>query len=268
MHALWKGAISFGLVHIPIRVYSASATRELKFKLLHKKDLSEIRYARICKTDGKEVPWDEIVKGYEYEEGNYVVLSEEDFKKANPQKTKTIEILDFTDEDQVDTIFYDTPYYLEPEKNAENAYFLLVEALKKTKKIAIGRFVFHNHEHIGAIRIYNNILMLHQFRYYHEIKSAPELQSNKKALSKTEIDLAIHLIDKLSKPFNPENYADSYIEDIKEVIEKKAKGEKVKVKKAPSRKVEDILSLLQKSLEQPKKKKRANVAEPKKRKRA
>lgn len=259
MHTLWKGALSFGLVHIPIRLYSASSPRELSFKLLHKKDLSEIRYARICKKEGKEIPWEEIVKGFEYEEGNYVVLTEEDFQKANPQKTKTIEILDFTDAQQVDTIYYDTPYYLEPEKGAEKAYFLLFEALKKTKKMAIGRFIFHNHEHIGAIKIHKNRLLLHQFRYQNELKEMPEIKRSKKDLSKTELDLAVNLINKLSRPFKPENYVDTYTEEIKQIIKKKAKGEKIIVKKEPSRKVENILSLLQKSLDetQGKRKKRA-----------
>jgi Ku protein len=125
-HILWKGALTFGLVHIPIRIYSASLSRQFKFKLLHKKDLSEIRYARICVADGKEIPWEQIVKEYEYEEGKYVVMTDDDFKKASPTKTKTIEILDFTEESQVDTIFYDTPYYIEPEKGAENAYALSI----------------------------------------------------------------------------------------------------------------------------------------------
>lgn len=134
MRTIWKGAISFGLIHIPVRLYSASKSRELKFKMLHKQDLGEIRYARICKADGKEVPWEDIVKGYEYQEGDFVVLTEEDFKKANPKKTRTIEIIDFTDELQIDTMYYSTPYYLEPEKGAEKAYILLREALKRSKK--------------------------------------------------------------------------------------------------------------------------------------
>ncbi len=119
MRTIWKGAISFGLIHIPVRLYTASHSRELTFKLLHKKDLSEIRYARICKEETKEVPWDEIVKGYEIEEGNFVVLSDEDFQKANVKKSKTIEILDFAFEEEIDPIFYETPYYLEPEKGLQ-----------------------------------------------------------------------------------------------------------------------------------------------------
>ena len=261
MRTLWTGALSFGLVHIPIRMYTASSERELHFKLLHKKDLSEVRYARICVADEKEIPWEDIVKGYEYEKGHYVVLTEEDFQKAYPEKTKTIEILDFTDEDQVDTIYYDTPYYLEPEKGAENAYGLLYEALKQTKKIAVGRFVFHNHEHIGAIRVHKNILLFHVFRYESEIRSVEDLKVPKRAVSKTELSMAIKLINELTKPFKPENYSDTYTKAVKAIIKKKSKGIKITTptKKKKSAKTQDILSLLKASLEEkePRKKRKS-----------
>ena len=260
MHSLWKGAISFGLVYIPIRMYSASEPKELTFRLLHKKDLSEIRYARMCVSDGKEIPWEDIVKGYEYEKGHYIPITDEDFEKASPEKTKTIEILDFTDEDQIDTIYYSVPYYLEPETGAENAYGLLFEALKRTKKIAIGRFIFHNHEHIGAIRIYKNILIIHQFRYQNEIKDTETIKTKKPLLEKTEIELAIKLINELSKPFKPENYSDSYTNELKAIIKKKAKGGKIASPKKTKKteKNSNILSLLKQSL--------ANSRTPKKKK--
>lgn len=260
MHALWKGALSFGLVNIPVSMYSASVQRELKFKLLHKKDLSEIRYARICKEDGKEIPWDEIVKGYEGEKGNYVVLTEEDFTKANLKKTRSIEILDFTKENQIDSIYYSTPYYLVPEKNSATAYALLFEALKNSKKVAVGRFVFHHHEHIGVIRPYQNILVLHQLRYHSELKSLKGFSIPHPKLSKTEQAMALQLIEKLSKPFKPEKYSDAYTNEVKAMIKKRGKGEKIKSKPSPSKqvKVDNILSLLEQSLKkQSKTKKKA-----------
>lgn len=263
MHSIWKGALSFGLVHIPVRLYSASVQRELKFKLLHKKDLSEIRYARICKADGKEIPWEDIVKGYEYDQDNYVVLTEEDFTNANPKKTQTVEILDFTDEDQIDTIYYDTPYFLEPEKGAEKAYSLIYEALKRSKKVAVGCFVFHNHEHIGIIRVHKDILVLQQLRYQSEILDHKELHNSHPKNSKVELNMALKLIDELSKPFKPEKYSDTYIDEIKAIIKKKAKGKKVVGKKASAKepgKVHDILYLLKESLQKEVKRK------PKKRK--
>ncbi len=252
MHALWKGALSFGLVHIPVSMHSASMPRELKFKLLHKKDLSQIRYSRICKAEEKEVPWREIVKGYETEKGDYIILTEEDFAKANLKKTRTIEVLDFTDEDQVDTIYYDTPYYLAPQKGAGNAYSLLYNALKTTKKIAIGRFVFHHHEHIGVIRAYENILVLHQLRYHSELKSHAEFPLIHPKVSKTEQEMALKLIKELSKPFNPQKYSDAYTDEVKAIIKKKSKGQKITLKKSRERphKVDSILSLLKESLEE------------------
>src|SRR5262249_10175282 len=140
MRALWSGSLSFGLINIPVRIYSATEARALDFDMLHKKDLSPIRFARICKAEEKEVPWQEIVKGYEYQEGEYVVLDEEDFKRASVKKTKTIEIIDFVEEIEIDPVYYEKPYYLEPGKGADKAYVLLRESLKKSKKVAIARF--------------------------------------------------------------------------------------------------------------------------------
>jgi len=250
MHSLWKGAISFGLVHIPVRMYTASVQRELTFKLLHKKDLSEIRYARICKADDKEIPWEDIVKGYETESGDYIMLTPQDFEMANVKKTRTIEILDFTYENQIDTIYYDTPYFLEPDKGAGKVYSLLYQALKQAKKIAVGRFVFHNHEHIGVIRVHKNILVLHQLRYHSQIKSLQDLNISHIPVSKTELNLALKLIDELTASFKPEKYADTYEDEIKAIIKKKAKGQKISLKKQveKSPKVHNILSLLKKSL--------------------
>lgn len=250
MRSIWRGALSFGLVHIPIRMYSASKSRELKFKMLHKKDMSEIRYARICKADGKEIPWEDIVKGYEYEKGDYIVLSEEDFEKANLKKTSTIEILDFTNEDQIDPIYYDTPYYLEPEKGAEQAYELLYEALKKSKKIAVGRFVFHHHEHIGIVRVYKDILILQQLRYKSELISSKELNIPQPKVAHTELEMALKFIEELSKPFKAEQYSDTYEDEIKQLIVRKAKGKKIHVttEELPSPKIHNILDLLKESL--------------------
>jgi len=160
-------------------MYSASETRELKFKLLHKKDHSEVRYARICKKEGKEVPWNEIVKGYETD-GRYIVMTDEDFKKASLKTTRSIEILDFTDEHQIDPIYFDTPYFLEPQKEAGKAYMLLFEALKQSGKVAVGRFVFHSHEHLGIIRVYKDILILQILRYQANLRDLKGVKRSKK----------------------------------------------------------------------------------------
>jgi len=263
MRSIWKGAISFGLIHIPVRLYSASRSRELKFKLLHAKDFSPIRYARICKADGKEVPWEEVVKGYEYEKGDYVVLTEEDFQKANLKKTKTIEILDFTEESKIDPIYYAKPYYLEPEKGAGKAYLLLLEALKRSKKVAVGRFVFQHHEHLGVIKPHDSLLMLYQLRYEQEILSPKGLEIPKKeSIPTKEIDIALQLIEELTEAFDPSRYSDTYAEEVKAIIKKKAKGEKITIKKTEKETKEtgNIISLLKESLEKHKKKKRKRAA--------
>ncbi len=266
MRSIWKGAISFGLIHIPVRLYSASKSRELKFKLLHAKDMSPIRYARICKADGKEIPWEEIVKGYEYEKGDFVVLTEADFQKANIKKTKTIEILDFTDAADIDPIYYVKPYYLEPEKGAAKAYILLREALRRSKKVAVGRFVFQHHEHLGIIKPHDSALLLYQLRYETEVIDPKGLEIPKKeTIAAKEIEVALKLIDQLTEPFDPKRYSDTYVNEVKAVIKKKAKGEKIAIreeKKIRVKKAEDIMSLLKMSLEEHagKKKKRKKAA--------
>ncbi len=257
MRPIWKGSISFGLVNIPVALYSASRKGELKFKLLHKKDLSEVRYARICKADGKEIPWEEIVKGYPTKEGEYAVMTEEDFQQANLKRSKTIEILSFTYEKDIDTIYYDTPYYLEPEKGSRKAYQLLYEALKKSKKTAISQFIFHHHEHLGVIRPHDNLLILHQLHYHSELIPTKELEIPPTKISNKELNIALKLIDELSHPFEPKQYSDTYIEEIKELIQKKKKGKRLSHPKSPrgkSPKIQDIMDLLKLSLKEKKRK--------------
>ena len=256
MRAIWTGALSFGLVNIPVRLYSASEERGgLDLDMLHKKDLSPIRYARICKADGKEVPWEDIVKGYEYEKGDYVILTDEDFKKANVKKTKTIDIVDFAKEGDIDPIYYEKPYYLEPEKGAFKAYALLREAIKRSKKVGVAKFVIRNREHIGAIRVVGKALVLEQMRYKEDLRE-PEglnLPAKDEGASKREIEMALNLIDQLTAGFDPKKFKDTYTEDLKEVIEQKAKGKRPKAKNvkktAPTRTEHDIMAMLKKSLE-------------------
>lgn len=259
MHSIWKGSISFGLVNIPVKMYTASQEKEFKFVLLHKKDHSQIRYARICKAEDKEVPWNEIVKGFEYEPGEFVVLTEEDFQKANLKKTKSLEITDFVNEEEIDPIYYSKPYFLEPEKNAEKAYNLLREALQKSQKVGIVEFVIHNREHIAVIKPFENALILNELRYEEEIIHADELElPAPKKIPEKELDIAIQLIDNMTTRFNLAKYKDTYSEEIRKIIHQKAKGKKIHPKgnePKPS-KVVDIMSLLKESLEKAPKKKR------------
>lgn len=256
MRAIWKGALSFGLVNIPVRLYTASREKEISFALLHKKDFSEIRYARICKAEDKEVPWSEIVKGYEMDDGNYVVLQDSDFEKANLKKTQTIEIVNFIEEEEIDSIYYVKPYFLEPEKSAMNAYGLLREALRKSKKVGLARYVLRNKEHIAAIKVHNDMIILNEMRYLNELIRPEELKipEVKKTASK-EIEMAMKLIDHLTVPFDPKKYKDTYTSEIKEIIRQKAKGKPVhpKSEKPKSPKIHDMMELLQESLQQTKK---------------
>jgi DNA end-binding protein Ku len=260
MRTLWKGAISFGLINIPVGLYVASRARELNFKLLHKKDQSEIQYIRVCKADGKEVPWDDIVKGYAYAKDKYVIMTEEDFEKANPKKTKTIEIVNFTLEEEIDTMLFQTPYYIEPQKGAVKAYQLLKEALKRSKKVAVVKFVLRQHEHLGIIKPHGDLLVLEELRYTSELVSPNDLNIPKEsALSKQELDMAMKLIQQQTKTFKPKDYSDTYTDEIKAIIKRKAKGKKISMpeeKNPKSPKVHDIMDLLKKSLKKPAKKKK------------
>lgn len=252
MRPLWTGALSFGLINIPIRLFKGSDEKSLSFVMLHKKDLSPIKYVRICKADGKEVPYNQIVKGYEYEKGDYVVLMEEDFKKANLKKTSLIEIVDFTNEKEIDSIFFEKPYFLEPGKGASKPYSLLYEALKKSKKVGIAKFVLHNHEHVGVLKPYKNILILEQMHFSSEIRDTKEIEIlQQEKPSPKEINMALKLIEQLTTHFKPEEFHDTYQDELKEIIEKKAHGRRpVKKGKEPKiTPVKDIMSMLKESLE-------------------
>lgn len=255
MRAIWSGALSFGLVNIPVKLYSATGENKLELDMLHKKDLSPIRYARICRKDGKEVPWEEIVKGYEYQSGDYVVLTDEDFKKANVEKTKAIEIQEFSKESEIDTMYYEKPYYLEPEKGAEKAYALLRESLKKSKKVGIAKFVLRNREKLAAIKPSGNALVLQQMRFDEDVRDTKDLNlpDAKKAAGK-EIDIALALIDQLTEAFDPKEFKDTYTDDLKAVIAAKAKGKPVKAKgrEPKATEVGDLMAVLKKSLEKEK----------------
>jgi len=255
MKAIWSGSVSFGLVNIPVKLYSGSQNNTLDLDMLRRGDLCPVKYSRVCRDDGKEIPWEDIVKGYEYEDGDYVILEKEDFEKANVEKTKTIDITDFVKESEIDSLFYDKPYYLEPEKAGIKPYALLREALKKSKKVGIGNVVIRNREHIGVLKPYGNLLVFNQMRYYDEIRNYNDLKlPDAKGVKEKELKMAMELIDKSTSKFKPQEYEDTYIEDLKKIIEAKAKGRKPKSKgKEPKpTKVIDMMTMLKKSLAQKK----------------
>jgi DNA end-binding protein Ku len=263
MRAIWSGAISFGLVNIPVKLNSAIESSEgLDFDMLSKKDMAPIRYARIDTKTGKEVPWKEIVKGYEYTKGKYVVVSDEDFKKASPEKSRSVDIIEFVKENEIDPIYYEKPYYLVPDKGADKSYHLLIKALEETETVGLAEFMLRNRMHICALKAKDGVLLLHQLRYQEEIREAPEVETPKnEKISAKEVELAKKLINQLTEKFNPAEFKDTYVTELKKVIKAKAAGKDIHIaepKKATAT-VKDLMEVLKQSLEAtpPKKKKAA-----------
>lgn len=253
IHSMWKGSLSFGLVNIPVEMRQASRGHEFKFILLHDADYSPIRYARICREGNHEVPWEHIVKGYESEKGKFIVMSDDDFEKASTKRTDSIDIKQFVDEDEIDPIYFEKPYYLEPQKGASKAYALLVAALKKSKKVGIGIYVLHQRQHLGLIKAQGNLLVLIQLRYENEIIDASNLKIPKSAALATEVLMAVKLIENMSAAFLPEKYKDSYTEEMRKIIKRKAKGEKIVIapkKQQAVAKVYDLMSALKASIKE------------------
>jgi DNA end-binding protein Ku len=256
--SIWKGAITFGLVTVPVAMYSATEAREeLKFRLLHKKDTSPIEYRRICKEEDKPVPWDEIVKGYEYEKGQFVVMSDADFEKARTPGTQTIEIQDFVPASQIDPMYFDTPYYLEPTgKGADKSFALLRDALAKADRIGIGTLVLRQREHLVGVEATGPALVCTTLRYAHEIRSPESLDLPKTGTGwdKREMDLALKLVDTLAADWEPEKYKDTYTDVLRQAIEAKVEGKEIALPrpKAPY-KVVDLMKALEQSLKTPRK---------------
>jgi DNA end-binding protein Ku len=256
MRALWTGSISFGLVNIPVKLYSgAEQDDNVDLRMLHKTDEAPIRYAKICTAEGVEVPYNEIVKGFEYSEGQFVIVTDEDFKAAQGEKTNTIDISEFTDEGQIDVRYLERPYYLEPTKGGEKAYALMREALKNSGKIAIAKFVLRNREHLAAVKPVGHVLVLNQMRFPAELRSPGGLKlPDSKSVKPDELKMADALIKQLTKPFIPEDFHDTYTEELEERIEAKIKHEPVsKSKPADTKPVADLMAALKASLEATKK---------------
>lgn len=255
MRSMWTGAINFGLVNIPVKLYSGSQSHSLDLDMLHSKDLSPVRFARVCREDGKEIPWDEIVKGYEYRKDDYIVLTKEDMAKAAPGRQETLDIVAFANESEVDPVFFDKPYYLEPGKGAAKVYTLLSQALEEAGKVAITKYVLRNREHMGCIRAQDGLLVMIQMRFADEIRSTDAIRLPKQPkLSRQEMDLAKQLIDQLTRPFDPSEYKDNYQEELERIIEEKAAGKKPTAAAAPKKaEVKDLMAALRKSLDEGKK---------------
>jgi len=252
MRPIWKGTISFGLVSIPVGLYSATRRQaELHFRLLHDKDQAPIDYRRYCSEEDVEVEWKDIVKGYEYEKGRFVVVSDEDFKRARVAGTQMIEIRDFVRAGEVDPAYFETPYWLAPDKAGRKAYALLHGALEESQRVGIGTIVIRERQRLAALRPSGSALMLTTMRFVGELRAADEVDLPARVkVPKKEMALARELVEALAGPFEPEQYHDTYTELLRAVIERKIDGKEVAVPKAPRPpKVVDLMDALRKSLE-------------------
>jgi DNA end-binding protein Ku len=254
MRAIWKGSISFGLVNIPIALYPATRKEELKFRLLRARDLSPVNYKRVAEKDGKEVPWGEIVKGYEYEKGKFVVLNEKDFQRVDLEATQTVDIQDFVDLDEIDPMYFYKPYYLEPQKGGDKAYVLLRKALAEGRKVGIAKVIIKTRQYLAGVKALKHALVLELMHFADELLDAEKLNVPKKLeVGKRENEMADALVKSMSSKWDPEKYKDDYRDALMEVIEEKVESggkeieEKPKEKK-PSTKVIDLVAVLQESL--------------------
>jgi DNA end-binding protein Ku len=255
MRAIWKGSISFSLVNIPISLYPATRREELKFHLLRGSDLSPINYKRVAEADGKEVPWDQIVKGYEYEKGKFVVLKEEDFRRADIEATQSVDIIEFVSLEEIDPMYFDRPYYLEPQKKGAKAYVLLREALRKSGQVGIAKVVIKTRQHLAAVKPVQNALILELMHFAEELLKPTSLQMPGQVdLGAKELQMATELVQRMIGKWNPAKYSDDYRHALLGLIEKKIElGGKTPPAQRSSRKaatnVVDLASVLQESLE-------------------
>src|SRR3979409_2036030 len=247
MAAIWKGSLTFGLVTIPVELKTAVRADHISFRLLHKEDLSPVKYERVCQADGETVPWNEIVKGYEYDKGKFVVLTEEDFKAAALEQSKTIDILDFVKEDEIDPRYFETPYYLVPSKGGEKPYALLREAIRSTGSVGVGKIIIRQTQHLAAVKVVGDALVLEIMRFANELVDQKEFNfPARDAIRPQELQMAEQLVANLAEPFDPTRYTDEYRANLMRIITEKMKGKKPNLEEpaleAPDSGVLDLMS--------------------------
>lgn len=258
MRSMWKGAISFGLVNVPVKLFTATENRDIRFNYLHKDCKTPIKYSKVCPTCNREIHQEELVRGYEYEKGRYVVIDDEDLASIPTETTKTVDILDFVDLSEIDPIYFEKSYYLAPNDGGQKAYELLKRAMEETGKIAIAKVVIRTKESLAAIRVRDNALVMETMFYPEEVRSTDaltELNYNVK-VNENEVNMATNLISSLSENFDPEKYSNEYRGALMEVIQAKIAGEEISVPEAPTTgKVIDLMDALKASIQMAKKEK-------------
>jgi DNA end-binding protein Ku len=251
--SIWSGAISFGLVNVPIRLYPAVQEHRLQFHLVHEKDSSPIGYQKVCKAEEKPVPDDQVVKAFEISKGQYVVVTDEDFENARPEATRTIDILDFVPSEEIDPIYFARTYYLGPDRGGEKVYSLLARALDESGLVAVAKFVLRDKQHLAAVRVRDGLLVLEQLYFADEIRSADELDAGHGRVGKEELAMAKRLIESGATDWRPDRYRDTYRDELAAAIEAKAKGKEIT--RAPEVEEEepvDLLDALRQSIERSK----------------
>jgi DNA end-binding protein Ku len=242
---MWKGSVAFGLVNIPIELYSATRDHRPKFRMLHAKDESPVHYERVCQTEGKPVAWEDLVKGFEFEKGRFVVLTKDDFKTAALEKTKTIDILDFVDPNEVDERYFETPYYLQPGKGAERAYALLRDAIAESGKIGIAKIILRDAQHLAAVETIGDAMVLTMMRFADELADLEDFKFPKSGgIRPGEMKMALQLIDSLASKWEPEKYTDEYKENLMRVIQGKVKGKRPKLQERETSQPADVVDLM------------------------
>jgi len=243
--AMWKGSLAFGLVNIPIELYSATRDHRPKFRLLHAKDEAPVRYERICQTEGKAVGWEDLVKGYEYAKGRFVVVTKDDFKTAALEKTKTIDILDFVNPKEIDERYFETPYYLQPAKGADRAYALLREAIRESGQVGIAKIILRDAQHLAAVEAIGDAIVLTMMRFADELASLDDFRFPKaEGIRPAELKMARQLIDNLRAKWNPDKYADEYRDNLMKVIQAKLKGRKPRLEERETPQSADVVDLM------------------------
>ncbi len=263
MHTMWKGSISFGLVNIPVRMFTATEDKDIHFRQLHKKCHTPIKYVRTCPTCDEEVSLDEIVKGYEYDTRHFVIVDKDELEAIAPETRRTIEIIDFVDLSEIDPIFFDRSYYLSPAETGEKAYTLLRRAMEDTGKIAVAKMTIRNKETLAVVRVFQDCIVMETIFYPDEVREVAQVPGLPRALEvgENEMNMAVQLIENLATSFQPEKYHDEYRENILDLIQKKMEGKEVQQAPAVApAKVVDLMEALQASLEQTEKKKKTAAA--------
>ena len=271
---LWKGAISFGLVHIPVGLYSAEKRNSFDLTMLDRRSMKPVGFKRYNKETGEDVSWDDIVKGYEYEKDRYVVLTEEDFKRANVEATQTVDILSFVNRDEIGSMYYETPYYLAPDKRGHKGYALLRETLTQTGKVGVANVVIRTRQYVAVLIPYKDVILMNTLRYPSELRDTDDLDvpsSNLKevGVSSREVEMARRLVEGMSAAWKPEEHRDTYHEDLLALIEKRVQAGKTEVVTESSQEEEqrpakgevvDLMALLKKSVEEKGKVRRPQAA--------